>query len=278
MKNIAVLFHGQLRFWKQANTVFSYWNSNNKNLNFEFFLSTWNEDKKSLEEDTVIKLEDYSTFSTDEMYNIMAPPQKNYFENLVNAQGIPCYQHYYAFHVTKVCDLLEKSNKKYDAVLIMRPDIFVFEELFQFFEDKFNFSLDGEVNNTEEFGANVMYSLSGTDYCQNSLFCSKDTLFVTSVEGIKKYGNMFNDIFVHQFFPPYTLHRLQAEYANWNKIYMKECSLLNHKLIRPLSNIKRGWPSLEGIEELISEYGQKLYSRLNTLEIGNIFAKYPIIH
>lgn len=276
MKRIAVFIHGELRFWDVSSKIFSLWNKQSDEYKFDFYLATWKTEKVTNVE-KYLKLENYSVHTQEEMYREMASPLRYYFTNIEEARGIPSYQHFYSYLVTKSVEALCKStnkNRKYDAAITIRPDVFANVDVFKFFESKFNFTKKAEFNNTVPFGDSVIYSQSGTTYCQDSLFCGNDTMFIGSLNGIKTFGDIYNDIFRKQVFPPYHLHKLQAEYIHWKGMYNSKAVELFPKLIRPQDNVKPGWPTQKALEVILEKYGDNVYSRENVQDVNSILLEY----
>lgn len=274
MKKVAVVMHGQLRHWEESSKVLSLWNSIYSDIEFDFFLATWKEENKNIDKN--LKLKEYCLYTKEDMYSNMQPPLKFYFKNIKQARPIPSYQHYYTFLLSKAVDIFKKHTLKnnYKAVLLVRPDVFTFIPTLNFIKQKLNFTVNGEDNNTVEFGNSIVYSLSGSTYNQNRLFCNRDTLFLGSVESISRFGEIYYDIFCKQIFPPKSLHSLQAEYLNWKRIYHSKSSELVHNLIRTRENSKPGYPTPEGIQECIDTYPTSLYDPNNHRAIIEIFKKY----
>lgn len=275
MNKVAVVIHGQLRYWEYASKIFSYWPEAFKELNFDYFLATW-EDEYSSSIESNIKFEEYALFTHYNMYKDMSPPYRYWFENIDQARGIPSYQHYYTFLLSKAVDLLKKKVQQgtnYDAVMLIRPDIFIFYYVFEFILEKMKLEVPHEPLNTIPFGDKMVYGLSGVTYSQNRLFCGKDTFFLGSVNSISSFGDIFYDIFTKSIFPPINLHSVQAEFLNWKRIYLQRQTAMDHKLIRTKENSKPGWPTPEGLSEVIDTFGPELYLKENNKEVCKIFLR-----
>ena len=274
MLKVAVCLHGELRDWDICSKIFSLWNFSNPNIHFDFFLATWR-DRHTADLGKYLLLKQMSLNSLDNMYYEMADTLKNYFQSHLNKIDSPIiqYQHYYTYLLEKAVELTELSTTKYNAVVTIRPDIFVHKEFFDFLINKFNNLLPNESGNSIAFGDSNIYSSSGTDYCQNGLFCGADTVFVGSLKGVTKFSKMFDDIFVKQKFPPYNLHRLQAEYLNHIKIYNSADASINGKINRKVQT-KTSHPSTAALEELYETYGKDLYKKDFKKEIVAIFKKH----
>ena len=275
-KNIAVFIHGQLRFWDISSKILSLWNNISDNYYFDFYLATWkDENSKDIEKN--LKLQNFSLHTTDEMYSKMAAPLTFYYKNIIQARTIPSYQHYYSFLLHKAVNNLKNSAIRescYDAAILMRPDIFIRREIFEFLDKKFNFEIEDEHNNTVPFGRKIIYSKSGSEYCQDSLFCGSDTLFLGSLKGIQAFADIYDDVFVKQLFPTYHLHKLQAEYLCWKRLYNKSNNEMNHHLIRSKDNVKPGWPTPEGLNEILNTLGKDLYLPENKNKVTSILDKH----
>ena len=273
MKKVAVCIHGELRHWDITSKIFNLWNKTFDDITFEFYLATWhNHNNKDLQKN--ITLKNYKEYTHEDMYINMSSPLSYYFKNIKIAREVPSYQHYYTFLLSKSVDLLkEADDNDYQAVILIRPDIFAGYDVLRFIDDKFKFREPNENINTVAFGDNIVYSESGSNYTQNRLFCNKDTLFIGSKNGILKFGEIFNDIFIKGKFPPIHLHGLQGEYLNWKRIHNKKHSNLRNELIRYKNNVKPGRPTPEGLQECLETFAEDLYKPENTENIYNIFLK-----
>ena len=276
MKKVAVCIHGQLRYWDTVSRILNLWNNIFDDISFDFYLATWRDTKiESIEKN--LKLKNYTEFNHDDMFSNMSPPLKYYFQNIKQARPIPSFQHFYSFLLSESVKLLKKSKQtSYKAVILMRPDIFISSQFFEFLNNKLTFNIGSETGNSVEFGDNMVYSQFGSNYSQNRLFCNKDTLFVGSVKSIVKFGNIYKDIFIKSKFPPIHLHSLQAEYLNWQRIYNKDNPELENELIREKNNVKLGRPTEEGLLECLEEYPQSLYDPKNYFNIKKILHKHSI--
>jgi hypothetical protein len=276
MKKVAVCIHGQLRYWDTVSRILNLWNNNFDNISFDFYLATWRDSKtEGIEKN--LKLKNYKEFNHDDMFSNMSPPLKYYFQNIKLARTTPSYQHLYSFLLSESVKLLKESNQTdYKAVILMRPDIFISSQFFNFLNNKLTFNIKNETSNSVEFGHNMVYSQFGSNYTQNRLFCNKDTLFVGSVDSITKFGNIYKDIFINSKFPPIHLHSLQAEYLNWQRIYNKENPNLENDLIREKNNVKPGRPTEQGLLECLHKYPKSFYDSKNYHNIKNILHKHSI--
>jgi len=275
MLKVAVCLHGELRDWSTCSKIFSLWNFSNPNIHFDFFLATWG-DRQTDELDRYLPLKQVSIHSLDDMYYEMNQSLVNYFkyEWKETTSNIRQYQHYYSYLLGKAVKLTELSTTKYDAAVTIRPDIFVQKPFFNFLIQKFNNILPNEHNNNIPFGDSNIYSSAGTVYSQDGLFCGADTVFVGSLKGITKFSRMFNDIFVEQKFPPFNLHRLQAEYLNYIRIYNSAEESIDGKINRKVQTKNYFHPSTSALEEIYKTYGKDLYKKDLKKEITAIFTKH----
>ena len=275
MKRVAVCLHGQLRHWEITSKIFSLWNLGDENIHFDFFLSTW-DDNSFTELDIHLPLTKYSVHTHEEMYKTMTDPLKKYYRGMYEQNHtLPRYEHYYSFLVSKSVALLKESNVNYDAAILLRPDVFVYPVFFDFLSDKFNFNVKEEPSNTIAFSDKIVYTKGGSYYSQNNLFCGSDTMFIGSPNAIKTFGKIYHDIFENQFFPNYHLHKLQAEYLNWQRIYNQVNSSINHRLVKENFIAKNGAPTPEGLEELLNKIGSNLYTAdIQGSLILDLFKKY----
>jgi hypothetical protein len=274
MLRVAVCLHGELRDWNTCSKIFSLWNFANPNIHFDFFLATWG-DKLTVGLDKYLPLKQLSLHSVDDMYKEMNTTLKHYFKNKCKEDNSPIrlFQHYYTYLLGKAVKLAKSRITEYDAVVTIRPDIFVFTTFFDFLIKKFNNILPNEHNNSISFGDNNIYSSSGTVYSQDGLFCGADTVFVGSPKVITEFSKMFEDIFVKQEFPPLNLHRLQAEYLNYKRIYNSADALIIGKINRK-DQKKNNHPSSAALEELYVTYGKDLYRKNLKKEITAILIKH----
>ena len=280
-KRVAILLHGLLRSWKECSTVYSYWPELYPDLEFDFYLCSWEKHnqlpiEKGQQEEFIdnkfLKFKNYKLYKQEESIKLPGQPghMVHYYQGILSQRidgfkGLFIYP--FLFLKQQVCRLMMDEGIEYDGVLITRPDMFVHKE----FLDHFYRSVMNEKNTgykNLELGDNILYNPSGSNFKLGSLFCDSDTIWYGNQKAIEKaWKDCFHDPFVYCKVKPQGLHRFQATYLNWKRIYNFPIREIGVNIVRStFFNNKNGNPVKEDIALLIQEYGIDLYDiNINTL-------------
>jgi len=282
MKKVAFVLCGLLRGWQQTSKTFSYIKEVYPDIEFDFYLSTWEDGTTRLQEQkgcpVPIKQVDLSFFkdlvldSEEDCYKSMAYPYQVYYKdhhstiNYLNQQ--PLFEHFYSWQIKRGFELVKESDN-YDLVVITRPDVFLHRQ----FLDKLLNPLDK--NSERKYINDFIYSPTSILPYDNRLFIHRDYLFAGNYYTINKFSGMFDDVFVHCKMKLKALHSLQAYYICFRGMQSKD-SKGGIDPIRPDSIRKPHQPSEKTLQCMIDEYGVKLYD-FHFEQFSNILNNYSVL-
>jgi len=114
MKNIAVLINGSSKYLDLTYNLFEHWNKLYDDINFDFYLSTW--------EDSI----DYSNFKWITKYERLKEDECPY-----NLKKHPPRRHqpHYSYTLYRVNQLKNSTGKDYDSIIQTRSDYLFSREL-----------------------------------------------------------------------------------------------------------------------------------------------------
>lgn len=232
MKNIAVMISGHPKGIQNTYKLFKHWNNLYDNINFDFFISVWENDYD----------EKYFNWATK--YEFLKESDCPY--DLKNHETLT-HQPHYCYALYRVNQLRNSYNKKYDAVFQTRTDsVFsrvllnsIVENLIQIrggliakLDNDGNYTGESMVDNRPDpqISDKNILSASGTfihNYIDknNNLMqnlWTQDVWFVGTPKVMDIFCNMFNYIFIEKKLTkdiPIMLHIFQAEYLNIHQIY-----------------------------------------------------------
>ena len=146
---IAILLAGQVRDWNACSKIFELYNSIYSDVEFNFFLATWDDKYDNVEYD----MNSYS-FITE--YKFHDQKESLYTEQL------ECYA-----YLCKSANILKnkyakKHSIKYDCVIATRPDIFLGLDLLSNIRDLLVRSNNYEKGDKFILNKNVVYTPTGT--------------------------------------------------------------------------------------------------------------------
>ena len=196
MKNIAVLINGSSKYLDLTYNLFEHWNKLYDDINFDFYLSTW--------EDSI----DYSNFKWITKYERLKEDECPY-----NLKEHPPRRHqpHYSYTLYRVNQLKNSTGKDYDSIIQTRSDYLFSREL-----------LDCLVSLTKgnKVIPNIIFSGHGSDVHNGNLWTG-DYFFFGHPKAFDKFSEMFVDIFTKGIFTPdkILMHTMQAEYLNYRRIY-----------------------------------------------------------
>ena len=234
MKNIAVMISGHPRGIQNTYKLFKHWNNLYDDVNFDFFISVWENDID----------EKYFNWATK--YEFLKESDCPY--DLKNHEPLK-HQPHYCYALQKVNELKNSHEKKYDMVFQTRTDsvhsrVFLDSLIFTITQirggliakkDKHgNYTGESETDtrhNPQISDKNIL-SATGTfvhNYydINNTLkqhLWTQDIWFAGTPKVMDIFCDMFNYIFVEKKYgnsekEPILLHIFQAEYLNKLKIY-----------------------------------------------------------
>lgn len=280
MKNIAVMISGHPKGIQHTYKLFKYWNNLYDNINFDFFISVWENDYD----------EKYFNWATK--YEFLKESDCPY--DLSNHETGRHQPHYcYALH--KVNELKNSHNKDYDMVLQTRSDAILSRKLLDSLVGTITEIRDGLIPEQDNQGNFTGKAIKDTRYnpqisdknilsatgtfvhnyydINNTLkqhLWTQDIWFAGTPKVMDIFCNMFNYIFVEKKYgnseeEPILLHIFQAEYLNKLKIYNSAlASGAEHTYLREperfkFDNDNGGFPlyhpTPNQLDNIINEYG-----------------------
>jgi|TARA_A100000172_G_scaffold76898_1_gene60799 hypothetical protein len=186
---IAILLAGQVRDWNACSKIFELYNSIYSDVEFNFFLATWDDKYDNVEYD----MNSYS-FITE--YKFHDQKESLYTEQL------ECYA-----YLCKSANILKnkyakKHSIKYDCVIATRPDIFLGLDLLSNIRDLLVRSNNYEKGDKFILNKNVVYTPTGTlpyrktnkDGEAIECFYMDDLFVVGSNFSIDKFSDLYDNI------------------------------------------------------------------------------------
>jgi hypothetical protein len=231
MINIAVMISGHPKGFDLTHQYFEHWNTLYEDVNFDFFISVWENDY------------DTSIFDWTTKYEFLKESECPY--DLSNHESLAHQPHYcYALH--KVNELRNSYNKKYDSVIQTRADAIFSRSLLDILIGKLtnirgglipekdnqgNFTgksiiderPDPQISDKNILSANGSvihnsFNLEKKLLIQN--LWTQDVWFMGTPKVMDIFCNMFNYIYIEKKYQEtLMLHIFQAEYLNQMGIY-----------------------------------------------------------
>tara|TARA_R100001163_G_C5058916_1_gene195551 strand:- start:351 stop:1172 length:822 start_codon:yes stop_codon:yes gene_type:complete len=253
MLRIAVCLSGQIRYWKEISPFFEHWNNLFDNVEFTFFVSTWNSetwvDKKF---GGCIEYEDIDFTK----YDFIKAHSKHDSNNaqLANKHKKPCTP-YLTYLLNKVQTLRKKyeteNNFEFDGIIQTRNDIFITSELLnlcvKLANDKpyfFNYSMFTP--------SPIALDRVGGFKGGFSIILSNDNFYFGSSQTMDKFMNIYT--YLHTDAIKLHTHYLQAEFFMRNNIpniHLKKMPVL----IRDGIVKKNGRPTPDSLRKIVLERG-----------------------
>jgi len=281
MKNfkIAVCISGLIRYWEQTYPLFEYWNKLFDNVDFYFFISTWENPKEFIGlrdenqkyRDLVEKSLDFNLsnhkFITD--YSLMSRKDISHLLEEIDTtipkesqKSIKTFIHM-AYGIKNVQELRKKYEQqkgwlKFDGVIQTRNDAFLSKKTLEQYKNliKYNKFL----NDKSIYIPGGCSVQSGEQH----LFVN-DNLSFGSPAVMNMYGEMFDEIFVKGSIQQKKLHFAPAYYFHYKNISVYDMGIT--KIIRPAFFKKeenkmwdlQGHPTPEVMTEILETEGVEYF-------------------
>lgn len=186
---IAILLAGQVRDWNICSKVFELYNSIYSDVEFDFFLATWNDKYDNIEYDM-------NSYSFITKYKLHDQKESLYTEQLL------CHA-----YLCKSANILKneyakKHNIKYDCVIATRPDIYLGLDLLNNIRDLLLRSKKYETSDKFILNKNMVYTGTGTlpyrkldpNGKEIECFYMSDLFVVGSNFSIDKFSSLYDNI------------------------------------------------------------------------------------
>ena len=262
---IAVCISGLMQHWDITHKLFKYWNKIYDDVDFVFFLSTWENDisftsyentkwyknKKKETHDTNIDLSQYSFLEDVELLPINVIPQ-----NIIDTHDhTGPYYTYQLWNVQKMRKKYEERvGEKFDVVVQTREDIFIprqtLDQIIYWF-------------NSKQIVSGMFFTTSGTKVVTPrnnkrgfSYAIPNDNFSFAHPDAMDEYAQMYNDCYVEKTNSETFPHFMHAQQLINKGIYnLKIGSKYHTKGILTGKRQKKLFPSDKSLKRLIDEKG-----------------------
>lgn len=273
---IAVCISGLLQHWNITNRLFKYWNSIYDDIDFTFFLSTWEEsstfpstDKLYEKKGKIIQNNKFSEDTYDFLQDIefISP-------NVIPKEITDIHTHtgpflsYQIYNVQKMRKRYEeKVGKKFDLVVQTREDLMILKRTLNLFKAYYD---------SKQIVDGMFFSISGTKVVipranpkGYSYAIPNDNFFFAHSDAMDKFSEMYNDCYVNKTNKETFNHFMHAQQLIDKGIY--NCKLGNRYstfLIRNYKVENEFTFSSEKLNELLDKKGVEwIYSGDNDNEL-----------
>jgi hypothetical protein len=271
---IAILLHGMLRSWKECSTCFSYIDTLYEDVEFDFYLATWEDTNRvpinkgqheNFSDNKFLKLKKYKFYTEKEMIDNMAVSPKNHFKKDLDNKRFTAP---YSFLKQKVVELASSSKIEYDACILTRTDVFIFRELLDSVRISALYDYDRVHSIPDEtkhwlyyqLGDNIVYNSTGTRYENTSLFVPRDLLWFGSQKAIFEHRSFFDDSYKFCKLSPQGIHGYNASWLHFKKLYNCKTSVRDCVIVRATEiEKKEGVPDKLQLMQTIEKYGKNIY-------------------
>ena len=276
MKKIAVCLSGQIRYWDSTYPLFEHWNNLFKDVEFTFFVSTWNTKDQWYEKDKFginivddVDLRKYGLISKFSKHNpddvdistSASVPNTNYMTYLYN-------------EVHRLRNSYEKENNvEFDAVIQTRNDVVIGKLLLArirqiiytkpYFMEKSVFSPSGAKLDAGQFGE--------ADFRPASLVNDNDNFYFGRPSVMNYFRKMYNFLINESFFKH--THRLQPEFFYKHNIYQVGFGV-HPFLVRYGNTIKQGRPTPESLRKMLKEKGIEWFFETRIEDVSKEYWEY----
>jgi len=200
---IAITLAGQLRSWMVTSKIFEYYNKIDENVQYDFFLTTWDDkyDGIDYDMDSYTFLNDYELFDMGAIEIIDHLTKYSYLLKQVNN-----LKNEYAL----------KNHIEYDFVITTRPDAFIHLETF------LKLNIDALGSDFYNPSPKRVYSETGTmikkNESKNDDYYTHDIYIAGHSDAIDVYSNMYDDLFIDKIRKSRQGHIANAEQLVYNHI------------------------------------------------------------
>ena len=249
MKKIAVCLSGQIRHWEETYPIFEHWNNLFDDVEFTFFVSTW--DSESWVDSKFGGCIEYEDIDFTK-YDFIKAHSKHDSNNakLANIHKKPCTP-YLSFLLNKVQTLRKnyeiENNFEFDGVIQTRNDIFVSIQ-------QLNNIRKETITKNDIFKDKVIFTTTSLADSDDKLILPNDNFYYGTSKVMDVFAGMY-DYLLNDAFSLHT-HYLQAEFFVQKGIgcYKMRGGVF---LVRGGVLTKRHRPSPEKLRKLLEEKGAK---------------------
>jgi len=217
---IAVCISGQLRNWNVLSKMFELYNSIHKDVQYDFFLTSWIDEDEDIANSTFItssRLFDMDITTSQSI--ITESPKSNYVYFTYLLKQVHVLRNEYE-HINGIV---------YDCVISIRPDLFISLEVLR------TINIITNSNNHRMISPKLIYTKTGTvvhhddvqreevsgdlldNYTLDDLF-TDDAFFVGHPKTFDVFSNLYNDVFINKTEPNNGYHMGVAHYLMTKRI------------------------------------------------------------
>ena len=260
MKKVAVQLSGLSRGFEITSKIFEYWNNIFDDIEFTFFLTTWNnqdvwEDKvKNKGGQDKLNLDNYKFLHS---YELLDPDDIDWNDFTSMGKGNAPY---YTYALYKCNELRKKSEIEFDACITTRIDIFLDINLLKNIKNHLysgSNSMISPISFATTTGTGVLKDVQG----KYRFLIPNDNFGIGHPKSMDKFCKMHEDCFVTNKNIRKSLHFIQAQQLMNYDIY--NISIGGSALLIRNGHLQKlGWPTSRILKILIEEKGVEfLYSR-----------------
>ena len=241
---IAVLLAGQLRNWEISSKIFKLYNKINPNIQYDFFLSTWDDSyngKKSIESD-------FSFVNAHEIIStsVLNTNQGNYKVG-DNSKVYKVYPYLFKRVNQLKNDYQNEYGINYDCVISTRPDIYLNLEMLK---EGYNI-----IKNTLYIPHGIIKKISSIT--NKEIIRMDDLVLIGDDSVINIHANLYDDMYVKKIQPNLGPHLTNANHIINNDISYR-------KIHKPAFAIP--------VRDNMVNYLENMYKSENLKEVYNPFS------
>mgnify|MGYP000857548516 FL=1 len=272
MKRIAVCISGLIRYWEETYPLFEYWNEMFDDVEFTFFLSTWEGntwyDKEKFPNITLTDY-DFSKYDFIEDYSLHNQSEVD----ISKSSGLPngILRAYLWNKVNILRKNYEDTNDvKFDSVMLIRNDMFVNKDILKY---------SSLVSNLKQWNDyHFVFTMGGaqTYYEQSKnpvLFIGNDNWYCSSSKTMDLIMNLYDWIITDKLTSK-SCYKSPAEFFIKNNIHNFTLGSAPIKLYREEPIIKSGNPTPQVMKKLIDEKGVKWIYDVGYGDLTSIYWNY----
>jgi len=260
MKKVAVQLSGLSRGFEITSKIFEYWNNIFDDIEFTFFLTTWNtqdvwEDKvKNKGGQDKLNLDNYKFLHS---YELLDKDDIDWNDLTKLTKGNAPY---YTYALYKCNELRKKSGIEFDACITTRIDIFLGLDLMYNIKELL-YSTSNSMISPISFATTTGTGVIKNNKGQYRFLIPNDNFGIGHPKSMDKFCKVHEDCFVTNKNIRKSLHFIQAQQLMNYDIYNNSIGG-SALLIRNDHLQKKTWPTSKKLKELINDGGVEfLYNR-----------------
>ena len=272
MKKIAVCISGLIRYWEETYPLFEYWNEMFDDVEFTFFLSTWEGntwyDKEKFPNITLNDC-DFSKYDFIEDYSLHNQSEVDISKSFKLPNAILRAYLWNKVNILRK-DYEDTNNMKFDSVMLIRNDMFVNKDILKYS------SLVSNLKNWNDY--HFVFTMGGAQIyfeqkVNSVLFVGNDNFYLSSSKTMDLIMNLYDWIITGKVTST-SCHKSPAEFFIKNNIHNFTLGSAPIKLYREEPIIKSGNPTPQVMKKLIDEKGVKWIYDVGYGDLTSIYWNY----